>query len=297
MISGPAGIRQAGGRLRPAGTAAALLRPRRCTLTSSTPDALWASRSVRLLRPAAVVVSRLSCSVRRRRLLDHVELRVPVGARLLLVSEPEASASLLLGILAGLVRPSSGTFDLAGLSRDDDSNTGWRRRVAYLAPDSGFYEWLSPYEVLDLACRLAGYDPAERQRRIDTAIERYRLGPGLRKPVSRGGPAMAQKVGLAAALLTDPEVLLLDDPLRSLDPSERARLLRIPGRRRTVLLASRYPASEDGLVNQVALLRDGRIAIHARRDELNEHDLPLSLRGISALVERRVAGPPAAATA
>ena len=297
MILARPGIRQAGGRLRPAGTAAALLRPRRCTLTSSTPDALWASRSVRLLRPAAVVVSGLRRSVRGQRLLDGVDLRVPVGARLLLVAEPEASASLLLGILAGLVRPRSGTFDLAGLSRDDDSNTGWRRRVAYLAPENGFYEWLSPYEVLDLACRLARYEPAERRRRIEAAVERYRLGPGLRKPVSRGGPGLAQKVGLAAALLTDPEVLLLDDPLRSLDPSERARLLVIPGRRRTVLLASRYPASEEGLVNQVALLRNGRVAIHARREELDEHDLPLSLRGISALVDLRAGGQRPAATA
>jgi ABC-2 type transport system ATP-binding protein len=244
-----------------------------------------------------VVVSGLRRSVRGQRLLDGVDLRVPVGARLLLVAEPEASASLLLGILAGLVRPRSGTFDLAGLSRDDDSNTGWRRRVAYLAPESGFYEWLSPYEVLELACRLARYEPAERRRRIEAAVERYRLGPGLRKPVSRGGPALAQKVGLAAALLTDPEVLLLDDPLRSLDPFERARLLVIPGRRRTVLLASRYPASEEGLVNQVALLRNGRVAIHARREELDEHDLPLSLRGISALVDLRAGGQRPAATA
>jgi ABC-2 type transport system ATP-binding protein len=244
-----------------------------------------------------VVVSRLRSSVGGQWLLDGTDLRVPVGARLLIVSEPEGAGALLLGILAGLVRPRSGNFDLAGLSRDDDSSTGWRRRVAYLAPESGFYEWLSPLEVLDLACRLAGYEPAERQRRIDAAIERYRLGPGLRRPVSRGGPALAQKVGLAAALLTDPEVLLLDDPLRSLDPGERARLLRIPGRRRTVLLASRYPASEDGLVNQVALLRNGRIVLHARREELVEQDLPLTLRGISALVDLRAADLAPAATA
>jgi ABC-2 type transport system ATP-binding protein len=264
-------------------------------VTSSTPDALWASRSVRLLRPAAVVVSGLRRSVRRRRLLDGVDLRVPVGARLLLVSDPEGAGSLLLGILAGLIRPHAGSFDLAGLSRDDESSSGWRRRVAYLGPESGYYEWLSPIEVLDLAGRLAGHDGAERERKTDAAIEHYRLGPALRAPVRRGGPGLAQKVGLAAAMLTDPEVLLLDDPLRALEAGERARLLRIPGRRRTVLLASRYPASEDGLVNQVALLRGGRIAIHARREELDEHDLPLSLRGISALADLRATGQPAVA--
>jgi ABC-2 type transport system ATP-binding protein len=230
-------------------------------------------------------------------MLDGVDLRVPVGARLLLVSEPEGAGSLLLGILAGLIRPDGGTFDLAGLSRNDESASGWRRRVAYLGPDSGYYEWLSPLEVLDLAGRLAGFDRSERRRRSEAAIERYRLGPGLRSPVHRGGPALAQRVGLAAAMLTDPEVLLLDEPLRSLDAAERARLLRIPGRRRTVMLASRYPASEDGLVNQVALLRDGHIAIHARRDELDEHELPLTVRGISALADLTAVPLPAVANA
>jgi ABC-2 type transport system ATP-binding protein len=250
-----------------------------------------------LLRPAAVVVRGLRRSVRRRRLLDGVDLRVPVGARLLLVSEPDAAGSLLLGILAGLIRPYAGSFDLAGLSRADESSDGWRRRVAYLGPESGYYEWLSPTEVLDLAGRLAGHDRAERRRRTEAAIEHYRLGPRLRAPVRRGGPVLAQKVALAAAMLTDPEVLLLDEPLRSLDQAERARLLHIPGRRRTVLLASRYPASEDGLVNQVALLRQGRIAIHARREELAEHNLPLSLRGVVALADLHAGRLPAAASA
>jgi ABC-2 type transport system ATP-binding protein len=249
------------------------------------------------MRPAAVVISGLRRSVRGKRLLDGVDLRVPVGARLLIVAEPEVSATLLLGVLAGLARPHAGSFTLAGLARGDDSSSGWRRRVAYVAPESGFYEWLSPFEVLDLACRLAGFEPAERRRRIEAAVEHYRLGPGLRRPVSRGGPVLAQKVGLAAAMLTDPEVLLLDDPLRSLEQAERARLLRIPGRRRTVLLASRYPASEDGMVNQVVLLRGGKVAIHARRAELDEHDLPLSLRGIAALADLRAAVMPAAASA
>ena len=74
---------------------------------------------------------------------------------------------------------------------------------------------------------------------------------------------MAQRVALASAMLTEPEVLLLDEPLRAADAEERARLLTIPGRRRTVVIASRYPASEAGLVNQVAFLRDGRLLLHA----------------------------------
>ena len=204
---------------------------------------------------------------------------------------------MLLRILAGLVRPSGGSFDLAGVPRSDEADAGWRRRIGYVGGEQGFYPWLSPREMLDLAGRLADYDRAERRRRIDAAIEHYRLGPGLDKPVSRGGPPLAQRVALAAAMLTDPEVLLLDDPLRSLDAAERARLLAVPGRRRTVVLASRYPASEDGLVDQVALLLNGRLNIHARRAELADRGLPLTLRGIASLAVMRAPAVPRAAGA
>jgi ABC-2 type transport system ATP-binding protein len=249
------------------------------------------------MRPAAVVTSGLRRSLGGVRLLDGVDLRVPVGARLLLVSDPPAAASLLLRILAGLVRPAGGSFDLAGVPRSDDADAGWRRRIGYVGSEEGFYPWLSPREVLDLAGRLADYDAEERRQRIDAAIETYRLGPGLDRPVARGGPPLAQRVALAAAMLTDPEVLLLDDPLRALDPDERARLLAVPGRRRTVVLASRYPASEEGLVNQVALLRNGRLAIHSRREDLAEHGLPLTLRGIASLAVMRAEGVPRVAGA
>jgi ABC-2 type transport system ATP-binding protein len=250
-----------------------------------------------LLRPAAVDVSGLRLAHGGRLLLDGVALRVPVGARLLLVSRPEEGASLFLRVLAGLSRPSAGTVLLAGLSRADDSAAGWARRVAYLPPEPGFYPWLSPNEVLDLAGRLAGYDRAERRRRIEAATERYRLGSGVDRPISRGGAAQAQKTALAAAMLSEPEVLLLDEPLRAIEPLERARLLRTPGRRTTVLLASRLPASEAGLMNQVALLRDGRLVLHAPVADLERAGLPPSLRGIEALADLHAAARSAAAPA
>jgi ABC-2 type transport system ATP-binding protein len=248
------------------------------------------------MRPAAVEVHGLRRSQGGRRLLDGLELRVPVGARLLLVSRPEESASVLLRVLAGLVRRSAGTVLLAGLARADDSAGGWARRVTYLAPEAGIYPWLSPNEALDLAGRLAGYDRAERRRRIEAATEHFRLGSGVDRPISRGGAALAQKTSLAAAMLTEPEVLLLDEPLRSVEPFERARLLRLPGPRTTVLLASRLPASEAGLMTQVAFLRDGRLALHVPVAELDRAGLPPSLRGIEALADLRAAGLSAAAS-
>ncbi len=218
--------------------------------------------------------------------LRGIDLSVPVGARLLLVSRPEGSASLLLRILAGLVRPASGSVSLAGVARADETPMGWRRRVAHVGAQPAIYPWLSPREVLQLAARLAGISGAERERAVDEALDRFGLLSEATRPMSRSGPGVAQKVAVAAALLTDPEVLLLDEPLRAVDPEERGRLLRLPGRRRTVVLASRYPASEEGLVNQIALIRDGRMALHASVDDLTSAGLPISARGIEELAGR-----------
>lgn len=254
-------------------------------LTSSTPDALWASQSVRTLKPAAVVCEGVSRRKRGQPLLDDLTLVVGVGARLLVVSQPEQSASMLLRILAGLSRRHSGIVRLAGVARPDSSAAGWARRVGYVGYEAGIYPWMTPREVLDLAGRIAEYDPPDIRRRIDGMAERYGIGVHLDEPIRRGGEPLAQRVALASAMMTEPEVLLLDEPLRSVDPEERARLLTIPGRRRTVVIASRYPASEAGLVNQVAFLRDGRLIVHTPMDELDRMGLPLSQRGIDAFIE------------
>ena len=255
---------------------------------SSTPDALWSAPSLRVLRPAAVSCTALS----RGRLLVGCSLSVPVGMRLLVVGEPDESASMLIRVLAGLSRPRRGRIEIAGLT--DPSASGWGRRVAHLGPEPGIPSWMTPREVLGLAAGLLDLSTADAARRIETMLSWARIrSEWVNRPVRHGGPPLVQRTALAAALLADPEVLLLDEPLRALDADERSRLLRLPGRRRTVLLASRYPASEVGLATHVALLRDGRVAMLAAVADLQAEDLPLSVRGIDTLAERRASAPPA----
>ncbi|HEU5325757.1 MAG TPA: ATP-binding cassette domain-containing protein [Candidatus Limnocylindria bacterium] len=251
-------------------------------LTSSTPDALWADPAVRVLRPAALRAT----DVRRGRAIDGCSLAVPVGMRLLLVSEPDGPASTLVRILAGLARPSRGRVEIAGLR--DASPGGWGRRVAYLGPEPGIRPWMTPREALVLAADLLELEGEEAERRIRRALAWTRIDAGSAdRPVRRGGLPLLQRTGLAASLVGDPELLLLDEPLRAIDAEERRRMLRLPGRRRTIVLASRYPASEEGLVSHVALLRGGRIALVAPVEALGQAGLPLSGRGIATLAELR----------
>jgi len=211
--------------------------------------------------------------------------------RLLVVSEPAASASALVRVLAGLSPPDHGRVEIAGLA--DPSRDGWGRRIAHLGPEPGIHAWMTPREALALAAGLLELPRAESTRRIGRALAWARIPPeAVDRPVRRGGPPLLQRTGLAAALIADPEVLLLDEPLRALETHERARLLRLPGRRRTIVLASRYPASEEGLASHVALLRDGRAALMAPIADLEMAGLPLSMRGIAALADGRAAVAP-----
>lgn len=203
-----------------------------------------------------------------------------------MVSEPEGAASTLLRIIAGLSRADRGRLEIAGTA--DPGREGWGRRVAYVGPEPGIHPWMTPREALVLAANLLGLPAGDGRRRIERAITWVRLpADAVDAPLRRGGPPTLQRTGLAAALIGDPEVLLLDEPLRAIEADERARILALPGRRRTILLASRYPASEAGLVNQVALLRAGRLALLAATAELEEAGLSLSLRGIGQLADRR----------
>jgi ABC-type multidrug transport system ATPase subunit len=255
-------------------------------VTTSTPDALWASRAASRLRPTAAECHALRRSVAGQPLLAGVDLVVPVGARLLLVSRPDASASLLLRIMSGLATAQAGVIRLAGLSLSDAGPRGWARRVAYVGPNADIYPWLSPREALELAARLGGVQAAARGRLVDSSLEHHGLSAVAERPIRRGGPAIAQRVAFAAALLSDPEVLLLDEPLRALHAEDRNRLLRLPGPRRTVLLASRHPATERGLVDRFALLIDGRVRLHLPISKLEAQGLPLTLQGIEALEPR-----------
>lgn len=255
------------------------------SLTSSTPDALWSAPLLRVLRPAAVTCTGLV----RRRELDHCSLSVPHGARLLLVSDPDSTASTLLRVLAGLSRVERGEIQIAGSS--NSTAEGWGRRVAYLGPDPGMHTWMTPVEALQLAGDLLDLAPDETARRVQRAIAWARIPPAsASEPMRRGGDPLQQRTGLAAALMGDPEVLLLDEPLRAIETRERSRLLKVPGRRRTILLASRYPASELGLMAHVAYLRHGRVELIAPVDALERAELPLSHRGIAALAEMKAAG-------
>jgi ABC-type multidrug transport system ATPase subunit len=251
-------------------------------LARSTPDALWQAPGVRLLRPAAIVCRGVRRGRGRQPLLAGLNLTVPVGGRLLIVSRPPPAASMLLRILAGLARADGGTIELAGLT--DASPARWRERVGYVGPDPGIPTWLSPHEALDLAAGFHGLAGRAGERAIATAAARAGIGGDeLERPILRGGRSLLERVALATALVGGPEVLLLDEPLRALDAARRAARLAFAEPRLTVLIVSEDPAVLAPACSHVALLRGGRLALLTPISRITELGLPITIRGLELL--------------
>lgn len=251
-------------------------------LKISTPDALWASPAASALRPSAVSCSGLRYAIDGKHILESVDLEVAVRTRLLLTERTGDGTAILLRILAGLARSEGGSATVAGLPVGNSPD--WRRHVGYVPPELNLYRWLTGREALELAAKLHAVGRRATTRRIDELSERVGFTADLDAPIGRYVPAQRERVALSAALIHDPEILLLDEPLRSVDPRERTRILQQLSHRRTVLLRSRYPARERDICERVAFLREGRIAVDAPVAVLAERGVTLSLSGLEAYV-------------
>ena len=255
-------------------------------LASSTPDALWRAPAARLVQPAAVRCR----DVTHGRLLDRCSFRLAPGVRLVLVADPDEAGSLLLRLLAGLARPSGGRIVVAGIESPDAARHGGR--VAYVGRVPGIHGWMTPREAAALSTSLLDLDRSSAAGRTRNAFEHAGIAPAdADRPIRRGGPSLAQRAALATALVADPEVLLLDEPLAALAADVRARMLRIPGPRRTIVVATREPSDLAAVATHVMLLHGGRVGVLAPVGDLAAAGLPPTRQGIAALADEHARAP------
>lgn len=218
--------------------------------------------------PLALAGRRLA---RRVRALHDVTLRVESGEVFGLLGPNGAGKTTLLRVLATLVLPTEGRAEVAGTDVVRDGGTV--RRAIGLAPgqERGFYWRLSGLENLEFFAGLLGMSPAAARRRAGAAIDTVDLLSHAHEVVERYSAGMRQRLGLARALLGDPQVLLLDEPTRSLDPDAAARAHGLIRRLAsesgtTVVLATHHPAEAAALCRRVAILVEGTLREVAATD-------------------------------
>jgi len=218
------------------------------------------------------------------RALDSLSLEVRHGDVFGFLGPNGAGKTTTLKLLMQLVFPTSGSAEILGRPIGD---IDVRRRIGYLPEHPYFYDHLTAEELLDYYGRLFRLSAADRARRIPEMLDRVGIGAERRMQLRRFSKGMLQRVGLAQALLNDPEVLFLDEPMSGLDPlgrrAVRALILELRDQGRTIFFSSHILSDAEALCSRVAILAKGRLAAAGSLTELGEfavHGWELVVSGV-----------------
>jgi ABC-type multidrug transport system ATPase subunit len=203
------------------------------------------------------------------RALSEVTLALEPGV-LGLLGPNGAGKSTLMRILATLVRPSTGRvrWDGADIARDPDT---LRAVLGYLPQDFGVYPNLTPQEFLEYLAAARGISGGAARERISGLLELVNLTDVRRRPLGGFSGGMRQRVGIAQALLNDPQLLIVDEPTGGLDPEERVRFRNLLGDlagQRIVILSTHIVSDVEAAATRIVLLAHGRVIADATPEAL-----------------------------
>jgi len=216
--------------------------------------------------------------------LADLDLEVRRGEILGYVGPNGSGKTTTLKLLIGLLKPDSGEVRFFGMPL---GVRAWRYRVGYLPEHPYLYDYLTPAEYLDYVGRLFGLSGAVRRGRVRELLALVGLERSADLPMRRFSKGMVQRAGLAQALVNDPDLLLLDEPMSGLDPLGR-RLVRnlvleLRSAGKTVLFSTHILSDAETLCDRVAVLRAGRLVRVGALGEMLRPDV--------AHLEILVAGP------
>src|SRR3712207_2530951 len=207
---------------------------------------------------------------RKVRALDSLSLKVERGEIFGFLGANGAGKTTTLKLLMRLMYPTAGGARILGR---DIGDTSMHADIGYLPEHPYFYDYLTAREFLEYCAELFGYPRAERRRRAADLLARVRLEEkSWDKQLRKFSKGMLQRVGLAQALVNDPRVVFLDEPMSGLDPVGRREvrdlIASLRGEGTTVFLCSHILSDVEVLCDRAAVLRKGRLAHIGRLEEL-----------------------------
>ncbi|MEU0690156.1 ATP-binding cassette domain-containing protein [Streptomyces uncialis] len=219
----------------------------------------------------AIVVEAVHKSFGGKRALDGLDLEVARGTVHAVLGPNGAGKTTLVRVLATLLRHDGGRATVAGHDVRADAG-GVRRRIGLLGQHAALDEELGGRQNLEMFGRLHHLGARGAGARADELLERFGLADTGPKPVKRYSGGMRRRLDLAASLITEPEVLFLDEPTTGLDPRGRAEVWSsvrsLVGGGTTVLLTTQYLEEADQLAHRVSVVDQGRVIADGTADEL-----------------------------
>jgi ABC-2 type transport system ATP-binding protein len=221
---------------------------------------------------AAIVVEGVHKRFAAVQALAGVELTVPRGSCFGLVGPNGAGKTTLFSIISGFLRPSAGRVRVLG---EEHGAERLRGRLAVLPQDAAWRKGVPLGKQMALCARLQGLSAADAPREVVRVLTLTGMADCVERHPDKLSHGMAKRVAIAQALIGDPEVVLLDEPISGLDPAQaRAIRLLIQGERgkRTFLVSSHDMSDIEALCSHVAIIKAGRIVEQRRMDELTRRE-------------------------
>ncbi len=209
---------------------------------------------------------------RRRpfRALDRLTLDVEPGEVLGLLGPNGAGKTTALKLLMQLIYPTAGRVEILGRPA---GAVDVKRRLGFLPETPYFYDNLTAEELLGYFASLFGYRASERQRRVSQLLDQVGIGAQRRTQLRKFSKGMLQRVGIAQALINDPEVIFLDEPMSGLDPlgrrDVRELILSLRDQGRTIFFSSHILTDAEALCSRVAIIVGGRLVACGRLADLS----------------------------
>jgi ABC-2 type transport system ATP-binding protein len=221
---------------------------------------------------------------RRRayRALDQLTLDIQSGEVFGFLGPNGAGKTTTLKLLMQLIYPTSGRAEILGRPVGEVAT---KKRIGYLPENPYFYDYLTAEELLVYFAHLHGYSTADAKRRAAALLDRVAITPERRaQQLRKYSKGMIQRVGIAQALLNDPEVIFLDEPMSGLDPlgrrDVRSLILELRDQGRTVFFSSHILADAEALCSRVAVVAGGRLAAAGKLTDI----LAFQVRGWELVV-------------
>jgi len=202
------------------------------------------------------------------RALDALTLSVEAGEVFGFLGPNGAGKSTTLKLLMQLIYPTSGRATILGRPAGD---LEVKRRIGFLAENPYYYDYLTVEEVLGYFARLFGFAGADVTARVDRVVEDTGIEPYRRMKLRALSKGNLQRVGLAQALINDPDLLIVDEPTAGLDPEERVRFRNVLaeiGFRKLVILSTHIVSDIESIATQIAIMREGSLIKLATPQEL-----------------------------
>lgn len=220
------------------------------------------------------------------RALDHISLTIRKGEILGLLGPNGAGKTTCLRIITGYLSPTSGTVTAKGFSVDENP-LEVKKMIGYLPETAPLYQDMLVYDFLNYVADIRGLDPTGSDNRIHELADICGLNEVMHRSIHELSRGYKQRVGLAHAMMSDPEILVLDEPTSGLDPNQIAEIrdiIKNIGKEKTVIISTHILSEVEATCDRVVIINKGIIVADGSTDELKksskaEYTLNLTLKG------------------